>query len=157
MKKVFHLVAALATTLAMALPSHAANAIYPEWKDGIMSGAANTAVSSCDLRAILVDLADYTYSAAHDFLDDIPAAARVAVSGTIASVTVVAGTLDSDNVTWSSVIGDESEAVVLYCHTGVDATAPLVYFEDSPLSGLPVTPNGGDITYTVNVGGWFTL
>jgi hypothetical protein len=34
---------------------------------------------------------------------------------------------------------------VLYKHTGSDATARLIAYIDTASSGLPVTPNGGDI------------
>ena len=146
-----------AVLLMAALPSQAADAIYPEWKDAIMSGAANSAPTSCDLRAILVDLADYTYSAAHDFLDDVPAAARVAVSAALTGKTVTAGALDTADFSWTAVTGDPAEGVILYCHTGVETTSPLILYLDTSLTGFPITPNGGAINFTVAGGGWFTL
>ena len=152
--RTFALVAAYLLSL---VPALAADAIYPEYKEGLMSGAANTNLTTCDIRAVLVDLADYTYSSLHDFLDDVPAAARVAVSSQLTTVTVADGTLDTDDFTWSSVTGDPSESVILYCHTGTDATARLILFLDTALTGFPVTPNSGDINFTVDAAGWFTL
>lgn len=110
-----------------------------------------------DIRAILIDTADYTVDLAlHDFLDDIPAAARVAVSGSLASKTKTDGTADAADVTLSGVSGDQSEAIVLYKHTGVEGTSNLIAYIDSG-TGLPVTPNGGDITIQWNASGIFTL
>jgi hypothetical protein len=134
-----------------------ANAIYPKYKQALLSGGANTDMSGGNVKAALVDLADYTYSAAHEFLSDLPAAARVAVSANLTGKSVTNGTFDSNNVTWSSVTGDESEAVILYIDTGVEGTSRLVAFLDTGQTGLPVTPNGGDINYTVDAAGWFTL
>jgi len=98
-----------------------------------------------DVRVILVDLADYTFSAAHDFLDDVPAGARVAVSGALANKTFTAGVFDADDVTILAVTGDQSEALILYQHTGVDATSRLIAFWDTGVTGFPFTPNGSDV------------
>ena len=54
------------------------------------------------------------------------------------------GVADAADVTWSSVTGDECEAIVLYKHTGTESTSRLIAYIDSA-TGLPVTPNGGDI------------
>jgi hypothetical protein len=59
-------------------------------------------------------------------------------------------------VTFTAVTGDVSEAVILYKDTGVAATSPLIAYIDTA-TGLPVTPNGGDITVTVPASGWFSL
>ncbi len=45
-----------------------------------------------------------------------------------------------------------SEALVIYQHTGVDATSELIAYIDTGVTGLPVTPNGGDITVTWDSG-----
>lgn len=98
-----------------------------------------------DFRVILIDTDDYTVNLATDnFLDDIPAAARVAVSGALAGKTSTNGVADANDVTLSAVSGDECEALVIYHHTGVDATSELVCYIDVA-TGFPITPNGGDI------------
>ena len=134
-----------------------ANAIYPLYKEALLDEASNIDLNDGDVRVILIDAADYTYSAAHDFLDDVPAGARVATSGALANTTVTAGTFDADDVTFSSVSGDESEALIVYIHTGVEATSRLVAYLDTGVTGLPVTPNGGNITITWDAAGIFTL
>jgi hypothetical protein len=93
-----------------------------------------------------VDGADYTPNlATHQFLSDIPAGARVAVSGAIQNKTVTDGVFDADDIVISSVSGDQFEYVVLYKHTGVEGTSRLIYLVDTA-TGLPCTPNGSDIT-----------
>jgi hypothetical protein len=130
-----------------------ANAVYPKYKEALISGSTGISISSGDLRAILVDLADYTYNAAHDMLDDVAAASRVAVSSAIGSKTVTNGLLDAADVTWSTVTGDPSEAIILYLHTGTESTSRLIAFIDTGVTGLPVTPNGGNINVTWNASG----
>jgi len=120
-----------------------ANALYDNGREGFLDGTIDW--DNDDIRAILIDTDDYTVNlATHDNLDDIPADARVAVSGALTGKSVTNGIADADNITWSSVTGDECEAVVLYKHTGVESTSRLIAYIDSA-TGLPVTPNGGNI------------
>lgn len=134
-----------------------ANAIYPKYKQAAISGGANHDLSAGNVKALLVDLADYTYSAAHEFLSDVPVAARVATSPNLASKTFADGTFDSADPTFSAVSGDQSEALILYIDTGVAATSRLVMFQDTGVTGIPITPSGGDIIVQVDAAGWFTL
>jgi hypothetical protein len=95
---------------------------------------------------VLVDAADYTLSlGTHQFLSDIPAPARVATSPALANKTAVAGVADADDVVITAATGDQAEAAVLIKDTGSAATSPLILYTDEG-TGLPVQPNGGDIT-----------
>jgi hypothetical protein len=49
------------------------------------------------------------------------------------------------------VSGASCESIVVYKDTGSAATSPLVAFFDTA-TGLPVTPNGGDIIITWDSG-----
>ena len=105
-----------------------------------------------DIKLILVDLADYTQNLATDeFLSDVPSAARVATSGNFTTKTSTDGVADADDVTLTAVSGDPSEALVIYKDTGVESTSPLIAFIDTA-TGLPVTPNGGDLTISFDSG-----
>ena len=132
-----------------------ANAIYPKWKEAVLNGGTNVALSGT-VKVTLVDLADYTYSAAHDFIDDIPSAARVATA-TLGTKTYTNGLFDAADSTFTAVTGDQSEALVIWIDTGVEGTSRLVAFFDTGVTGLPVTPNGGDINVTWNASGIFQL
>jgi hypothetical protein len=129
-----------------------ANAVYPKFKEAQLSGSSGIAITSGDLRCILIDTGAYTYNAAHDFLDDV-AAGRTATSGAMTTKTVTNGLLDADNVTFTAVSGAQSEALILYLHTGVESTSRLVAYIDTGVTGLPVTPNGGDIIVSWNASG----
>ena len=121
-----------------------ANLLYDKGREAFLDGGISW--SSDDIRVILVDTDDYTVdSATHDNLDDVPAGARVATSGALTGKTVAAGVADGDDVTFTSVTGDQSEAIIIYQHTGVESTSKLIAYIDTA-TNLPVTPNGGDIT-----------
>ncbi len=116
-------------------------------------GKAEINFTGADIRAILIDSADYTVNLATDqFLSDIPALARVAVSTALTGVTWdTSAILDADDVVFSAVTGDISEAIVLYMHTGVETTSRLLTYDDTA-TGLPVTPDGTDITIQWSAG-----
>ena len=132
-----------------------ANAIYPKYKEALLNGSVNTDMSGGTVKAVLIDTGTYTYSALHDFLDDISGTVGTAV--TLGTKTFTDGTFDSADPTWTSVTGATSEAIIVYIDTGVAGTSRVILYLDTGQTGLPVTPNGGDITYTVDAAGWFTL
>lgn len=131
-----------------------ANVVYPEAREAFLQGNLDL---DGDIRAIIVDGADYTYNAAHDFLDDIPSGARVGTSGALQNKTFNGGVFDADNITITGVTGDPVEIIVGYLHTGVESTSRLIWYMDSASAGLPLTPNGGDVTITWNASGIFAL
>jgi hypothetical protein len=121
-----------------------ANSLYTKAKEGLINGSID--LDSDDIRVVLVDGADYTPNlSTHEFLSDIPSAARVAVSGALLNKSVTDGVFDADDIIIESVTGDQFEYLVLYKHTGSDATARLILLIDTA-TGLPCTPNGSDIT-----------
>lgn len=132
------------------------NAIYPKFKEALLDGSSNIDLNDGTVKVILVDTADYTYSAAHDFLDDVAAGARVATA-TLANTTVTNGLFDADDATFTSVTGDTSEALIIYIDTGSESTSRLVAYIDTGVTGLPVTPNGGNIALAWNASGIFQL
>jgi hypothetical protein len=118
--------------------------LYDKGREGFLDGSIDW--DTDDIRAILIDTGTYTADqATDDFLADIAGGARIAVSGALASKTVTSGVADAADVTFTAVTGASIEAVVLYKHTGVDGTSRLIAYIDTATSGLPVTPNGGDI------------
>ena len=83
-------------------------------------------------------------SSTHDNIDDVPVASRIAGPIALGSKTVVNGAADAADVTFPTVIGDTAQALILCKHTGADATDTLIAYIDTA-TGLPITPNGGDI------------
>lgn len=128
-----------------------ANAAYPKGLEHLLKADIDTDVDT--FRAYLIDLADYTYSATHASMNDVGAPAQVA-NVTLTSVTSTDGYLDSADPTFSSVTGDQSEAIIITKWTGTATTSWLIFFIDTFTSGMPVTPNGGNINVTVPALGW---
>jgi hypothetical protein len=61
-------------------------------------------------------------------------------------------------LTYTAVTGVSIEALVIYRkNSGANTTWRLVLYLDTSVTGLPVTPNGGDITVTWNASGIFGL
>jgi hypothetical protein len=136
-----------------------ANAIYPKYKEAALSGSANTALTgsgTTGLFVALVDTGTYTYSAAHEFYSSLSGV--VGTDQEITTVTLTNGVVDGDNVTFPAVTGNSAEALVLYRkNAGANTTWRLVAYIDTSVTGLPVTPNSGDITITWNASGIFSL
>lgn len=132
-----------------------ANAIYPIYKAALLGGLTNIDMDGGTVKAALIDTGTYTYSAAHDFYNDVTGV--VGTPQTIANTTVTAGLFDGDNVTYTAVSGNSVEAIIIYIDTGVTSTSRLVAYIDTGVTGLPVTPNGGDITVTWHASGIFQL
>lgn len=137
-----------------------ANALYNPFKQALLVSESHD-LNADSIRVVLADAADYTYAATHDFLDDVAAGARVAVSGGLTSPTGTDGVFDTADFSFTAVTGDQSEDLILYNHdgngAGADAARQLIAFYDTGMTGMPVTPNGGDINVTVNASGWFAL
>jgi activator of HSP90 ATPase len=138
-----------------------ANAIYPIYKQNLLAGTSgydlDNDTSTDGPYCALIDTADYTYNSAHDFYSDA-VAGEVGTPQRITSPTVTNGTFDGGDLTFSSVSGDVVEALVIYRHNaGANTTWPLVCYIDTSVTGLPVTPNGGNITVTWNASGIFAI
>jgi hypothetical protein len=132
-----------------------ANAIYPLYKQALLDASSDSDINDGTVKVALIDTGTYTYSAAHDFYNDLSGV--VGTPQTIANTTVTSGTFDGDNVTFSAVSGSTVEALVIFIDTGNVATSRLVAYIDTSVTGLPVTPNGGDISISWNASGIFTL
>ena len=131
-----------------------ANAIYPKYKEAVIQASSNSSLTGT-VKVALVDTGTYTYSAAHEFLSSLSGV--VGTAQTLASKTYVSGTLDAADVVYTAVTGATVEALVFYIDTGVAGTSRLIAFIDTGQTGLPVTPNGGNITIAWDAAGIFTL
>ena len=137
-----------------------ANAVYPEYKEFLLGASANVSLNVDTTTdgpfCALVDTGTYTYNSAHDFFNDITGV--VGTDQRISTPTVANGTFDGDNLTYTAVSGSTVEALVIYRkNSGANTTWKLVLYLDTSVTGLPVTPNGGDITVSWNASGIFTI
>jgi hypothetical protein len=135
-----------------------ANKVYPKFKKKAISGGANVNLLTGNVKIILIDTGAYSYNDTHEFLSDIPSGARVAQTGNLSGKSVSdLGAFDSDDAVLTAVTGPSSEALVGYVDTGVAATSPLIWFQDTGVVGLPVTPAGASYNVVADSGGWFVL
>jgi hypothetical protein len=132
------------------------NAVYPKFKEAMIQQSASSSLAgsgTTGLYVALVDTGVYTYSAAHQFYSDLGASV-VGTDQELTSKTYVSGLLDAADSLYSAVSGVSVEALVIYIkNAGANSTWRLVAYIDSGVTGLPVTPNGGNITITWNASG----
>lgn len=132
-----------------------ANAIYPKWKEATLQATANSSLSGT-VKTALVDTGTYTYSAAHEFYSSVSSAV-VGTPQTLGSKTFTDGVFDAADITYTTVTGNTVEALVIYIDTGNAATSRLFAYIDTGVTGLPATPNGGDINTNWNASGIVAL
>jgi hypothetical protein len=102
--------------------------------------------------------ASYTYSTAHDFLDDVTNI--IATSGNLASKTNTGGVFDSADISLGSPAGGSTITQFwVYRDSGSSATSELVYYfnEDSTGAAISLATDGTEKTVTVNASGWFKV
>jgi hypothetical protein len=130
-----------------------ANALYAKFKEAMLSGTYDLATAN--IKCMLVTTS-YTPNLASDQYvgngtTPIPTGAIVARSGNLASVSVTLGVFNAAAETLTSVSGSAASYIVIYLDTGSDATSPLICIIDTA-TGLPITPNGGDIAIAWDTG-----
>lgn len=119
------------------------NALYDFGRENFLSGQINWLTDN--IKVSLIDTDDYTIDLQnHEFFSSIPSAAIIATA-TLENKTSDAGIADADDILFTSVVGDVAEALVIWKDTGLSTTSPLIAYMDAA-SGLPIVPNGGDIT-----------
>ena len=123
-----------------------ANTLYDFARQRFLEAQINWMTDT--VKVILVDTGAYTpQTAIHQYLSDIPTSARIAGPVTLTSKATTGGAADAADCTFVSVTGNSIEAIIIYADTGVEATSPLIAYIDTA-TGLPITPNGGDIIVT---------
>lgn len=126
-----------------------ANALYDKGREFFLNGAIDW--TNDNIKVVLIDTGVYTVDLVnHDFHDDLSGIIST-LTGNLGTKTTTAGVADAADITFTSVTGAESEALVIYRDSGSSATSELIAYIDTA-SGLPVTPNGGDITVTWDSG-----
>lgn len=127
-----------------------ANALYDSGRNAFLNGSVNWAADT--IKAQLVSIINqptaYVVDLANNvFFASVPTGARVgATSASLVAKTAAAGVADSNDTVFSAVSGPTVSAVVLYKDAGGAATANLLIAYIDTATGLPVGPNGGDIT-----------
>ena len=125
-----------------------ANALYSKAKESFLNGSINMVANTITIA--LVDTGVYTYSATHQFRNEVSNSAVIS-STTLTNKTITNGVFDADDATFSSVTGANCEALLIFQDTGIQTTSRLVAYIDSA-TGLPILPNGGDISVAFSSG-----
>lgn len=118
-----------------------ANALYDKGREGFLDGTIDWDTNQ--INVALVSSAYVVNLATHDFWDDVSANV-VGTPQALTGKTVTAGVADASDVTFTAVTGSQVNYLVIYQHNASPAAARLIAYIDTG-TGLPVTPNGGDI------------
>ena len=125
-----------------------ANSMYTKGREHVLLGdiawlTDNIKVTSID------ETDDVPILATDEFLDAITAGAREFQSGNLGTKTTTLGTADAADLSpaFTSATGDQFESISVYVDSGVAATSELLVNIDTA-TGLPLTPDGGNIDIT---------
>jgi len=103
--------------------------------------------SNDSFKAILVKEGYSPDFTSDQYVSDISAGNRIAISDFLEGKTVVDGVADADDVVAEAVSSAyQVSSIVIFKYTGNNDTSPLiVYIDDSTNNMFPFTPNGGNI------------
>lgn len=120
-----------------------ANQLFNPGREGFLDGSIDW--DTDDIRVMLV-LDSYTIDPTDKFITDLGAVDN-GRSGALGSKTVTDGVADAADTSLTATAATSSGKLVLFKHTGSDATARLIAVIDTA-TGLPFTPAAGQ---TVNI------
>jgi len=138
-----------------------ANGLFASYRTLVLGAGLN--LSSLTINGMFVDGADdVPVLATDDFIDDIAGAARVPAEASCPPLagktlgSLGAGVFDATDLVFTSLSGDQSEYLILYEDSGVEGTSDLIAMWDTA-TGIPLTPNGGNVTIVWSASGIFTF
>lgn len=126
-----------------------ASALFNPGREGFLDGSIDY-----DTAVIKVALVrGYTFDATDRFVSELSGATLVATSAALSSKTVTDGIADAADVTFSAVAaGAACDMLIVFQASAVGGGADVASSAQRLIccidtgTGLPVTPNGGDIT-----------
>lgn len=138
-----------------------ADAIYPKYKEALLSGAADVALDSSTVKVSLIDANTDVYSSTDQYYSDLDANCVIG-SAELANTSVTNGVFNADPVevplSSDSDIGNtDIEALLLWIDTGNTETSRLVAWLDDSIVGIPFTPADGFVDVSWNDSGIFRL
>ena len=140
--------------------------LYDNARQEFLKGNIDWDTGVQDFRVVLVNVSGsgtlYTANQATDTaLDDIPAGARIATSGTLTTnVSLGAGVADAADLTGGTTLAgvggsDDVEALVIFRYNATESLALLIAYVDN--AAVAVVPNTGDIDVVWHASGIFKL
>lgn len=146
-----------------------ANSLFASYKGVVLGDSALTPspfakpnLEGGDQRCFFVDTSvDVPNANSDQSLANIASGARVpttpvALTGESLTVTANTWTYDADDVVFTSVAGSSAERIIIYEHNATEANAPLIVLFDTFVSGMPITPTGGNILLQWHLWGIFS-
>ena len=127
-----------------------ATIVHTDWLNGMLGTPTHSVIDfdTDNIDASLLDQTDAgTITAATVDYDEVDTATVVA-TGDVTVTGIAAGVVSASAITFSAVTGDAADYLTVWKNSGTPATSPIAITWDSATTGLPVTPNGGDITAT---------
>jgi hypothetical protein len=127
------------------------NSLFDKARQRFLEGSINWNTDT--IKAVLVDLAAWTPNlASNEYFADVSPSAYTGIAPvTLTGKSTAGGAAAAANVTFTSVSGASLEAIVLFKFVTNNADSPLIALIDTA-TGLPITPNGGDIIVTWDTG-----
>lgn len=127
-----------------------ANQLAPSYKKLTLDADLDLLVDT--IKVVAVSSA-YTFSTAHDFLDDVTN--QLGISPALTSKTTTGGVFDAADLAPAFTgIATDIAALLVFKDTGTPSTSPLIYFMDT---GFTHTQNGGNVNLTWNASGLFAI
>lgn len=103
-----------------------ADLLYPSFKQLLLGGDIDLVTD--DIRVVLMK-DTYSYNSAHDFMNDVSThenGRSIALSGK----TITNGVFDANDITLNATSASACNAIIIFKHTGSDATASLIAYID---------------------------
>jgi len=122
-----------------------ANALYAKFKESLLSQNPSVDLDTDTIKVALVSSTYTPNTASNQYYSSVSGV--IGTPATLSGKSVTDGVFDASDLTFTSVTSTATVTqLVLYKDTGTASNSPLIALIDSATSGLPVTPNGGDIT-----------
>lgn len=142
-----------------------ANALTNAYRNNILGDNTfvNVQLDADTIKPMFVDTADDTPAITDSSIADILSAGRVPAIASCPALgsktigTVAVGVFDAADSVFTALSGDSVERLILFKDTGTEATSILIAIYDTFTSGMPLTPNGGDVTVQWNASGIFSV
>lgn len=132
------------------------DAVYPYFKQICLSPGVDLVANT--VKAILVSTttgganSNYVFSAADRFLSAVPSGAILGSAVAFSTKSALNGAFLAASIVFAAVpagtginAAQTGQAIIYYIDTGNAATSVLIGYKDTG-TGLPVTPDGADIT-----------
>lgn len=123
-----------------------ANTLYDKARQRFLEGQFDWINDT--IKVYLVSSQGYTMDVTnHQYISDVGPSGRIAGPVTLTNKATTGGAADADDCTFTAVSGNTINSIVIFKEDSSESVSPLICYIDTA-TGLPITPNGGDIIVT---------